>query len=166
MNYRDSVLGMCGVYNHLLAHGRPVAGYVVHCTFVKRKALSFLYGNMANIMYNRFVTEGVITGEYVDFPSSCTDATLEYYCDSYRVEHAGVSASHSNTRLGKPWLGYPYPYCYYWNEMLTCCKRNCSLRHEYGYCHVGDHKSQNCSKSTWKKQSGDKKCSTDVSHDN
>lgn len=155
MTYRDLVLGMAGIHSHLVHAGRPTAGFDAHCLFIKRKAASFLYTNLANILYNRFVTNKVISGEYVDFPSSCGDAMLEFYCDSYRVEH-GVNNSHNSGKSpAKPWSGYPYPFCFFWNERSTCCKRNCSLRHECGYCHTSEHKSQNCSKSNWQKSKGD-----------
>lgn len=151
ITYRDLVLDMAGVHAHLLHSGRPTAGYEAHCLFVKRKAASFLYSNLANILYNRFVTNKVISGEYTDFPSSCGDVTLEFYCDSYRVEHGSSSQNSGVKSPVKPWSGYPYPFCFFWNEHSTCCKRNCSLRHECGYCHTSEHKSQNCSKSLWQK---------------
>lgn len=151
MNYRDLVLGMSGVHAHLVYWGRPTRGYESHCTFVKRKAASFLYTNMANVLYDRMVTEKVISGEYDDFPSSCGDASLQFYCDSYRNERVVGTPSPGQKPGRKPWSGYPYPFCYFWNEMSSCCKRNCSLKHECGFCHTAEHKSQSCAKSTWKK---------------
>lgn len=75
MNYRDLVLGMVGVHSHLVYWGQPTRGYEAHCEFVKRKATSFLYTNMANVLYDRMVTENVIAGVYEDYPSSCGDAS-------------------------------------------------------------------------------------------
>lgn len=77
MNYRDLVLGMAGVHFHLLMNGYPVDGYEAHCLFVKRKSASFLYTNQASILYDRFVTDKVIAGEFKDFPSSCSSSTLD-----------------------------------------------------------------------------------------
>lgn len=37
MNYRDLVLGMAGVHNHLLFHGHPVDGYEAHCLFENQR---------------------------------------------------------------------------------------------------------------------------------
>lgn len=119
MNYRDLVLGMAGVHNHLLINGRPVDGYETHCLFVKRKSASFLYTNQASILYDRFVTDKILAGEFKDFPSSCSDASLEYFCDSYRRESFQVHSSpsqQSGNKGGKPWSGFPYPFCYFYNE--------------------------------------------------
>lgn len=156
MNYRDLVLGMAGVRSHLVFNYRLVMGYDSHCLFVKRKSTTFLYTNMASILYDRFVTDRVISGEYADFPSSCSDASLEFYCDSCRRENGahsvgGGQPSQSPGTGKKPWSGYPYPYCFFGNEMQMCSKRNCGLKHECGYCHVSEHKSKDCQHSTWKK---------------
>lgn len=83
----DLVLGMAGVHSFLKQCNRPTAGYETHCMFIKRKAASFLYTNTANVLYDRFVTDKVISGEYHDYPSACAEGSLEYFCDSYRREH-------------------------------------------------------------------------------
>lgn len=120
--------------------------------FIKRKAASFLYTNTANVRYDRFVTDRVISGEYPDYPSACAEGSLEYFCDSYRREHHVVHGAVSGSRgNSKPWSGYPYPYCFFWNEMPSCSKKSCNLKHECGYCFTSDHKSKDCSKSLWKK---------------
>lgn len=153
MNYRELVLGMAGVHSHLLQHGRPVYGYEQHCLFVKRKSASFLYSNLASTLYDRYVTDKVLSGEFYDYPSSCSDAALEFFCDSYRRDNQVVShnSSQSGKYSAKPWSGYPYPYCYFFNECNGCVKKSCSLKHECGYCHTPDHRSKVCSKSLWKK---------------
>lgn len=158
MNYRDLVLGMAGVRSHLVHNNRPVIGYDSHCLFIKRKSATFLYSNIASILYDRFVSDRVLSGEYIDFPSSCSDAALEFYCDSYRrdgmASHGGGGGQpgHGQRSGGKPWSGYPYPYCYFWNEMPQCAKKNCTLKHECGFCQTIEHKSKDCVKSSWKKQ--------------
>lgn len=151
MNFREMVLGMACVHNHLVQHGRPTIGYDAHCLFIKRKACSFLYTNMANNLYDRYVTDRVMSGEYTDYPHTCNDAAMEFYCDSYRREsNQSYSDRAQSGRSGnKPWSGYPYPFCYFWNEH-NCCKKNCNLRHECGFCHTQDHKSKDCKKSSWK----------------
>lgn len=154
MNYRDLVLGMAGVHNHLLLHGRPVDGYESHCLFVKRKSASFLYTNQASILYDRYVTDKILAGEFKDFPSSCSDACLEYFCDSYRREshQFHISPSSPNGAKGaKPWSGFPYPFCWFFNEGTGCHKKVCHLKHECPYCHSSEHGSKDCAQSTWKK---------------
>lgn len=154
MNYRDLVLGMAGVHSHLLLHGRPVDGYLAHCLFVKRKSASFLYTNQASILYDRYVTDKVIAGEFKDFPSSCSDASLEYFFDSYRREPYQVHSSPltpAGSKGGKPWSGFPYPFCFFHNEGAGCHKQVCNLKHECPYCHSTEHPSKECSQSLWKK---------------
>lgn len=152
MNYRELVLGMAGVHAHLLQNGRPVYGYEQHCLFIKRKSASFLYSNLASTLYDRYVTDKVISGEFWDYPSSCSDAALEFFCDSYRRDIQNPSTVNPNGKSGtKPWSGYPYPYCFFYNECNACVKKSCGLKHECGYCHTPDHKSKECSKSLWKK---------------
>lgn len=158
MNYRDLVLVMAGVHNHLLIHGRPVDGYEAHCLFVKRKSASFLYTNQASILYDRYVTDKILAGEFKDYPSSCSDASLEYFCDSYRREsfQSHTSPSQSNgAKGGKPWSGFPYPFCYFYNEGAGCHKKVCHLKHECPYCHSTEHRSKDCAHSLWKKQRPD-----------
>lgn len=151
MNYRELVLGMDGVHAHLIANNCCVSGYEAHAHFVKRKSVSFLYSNSASVLYDRYVTDRVISGEYLDYPSSCPDASLEYFCDSYRRENTQKNAGNGNYKSGtKPWSGYPFPFCYFHNEGQGCYKKQCNLRHECGYCQMGDHKSKDCSKSQWK----------------
>lgn len=154
MNYRELVLGMAGVHAHLLQCGRPVYGYEQHCLFVKRKSASFLYSNLASTLYDRYVTDKVLSGEFCDYPSSCSDAALEYFCDTYRRENqVAYSGQNANASMSsKPWSGYPYPYCFFFNECNGCLKKSCALNHECGYCHTPDHRSKECSKSQWKKR--------------
>lgn len=153
MNYRELVLGMAGVHSHLLQNGRPVYGYEQHCLFIKRKSATFLYSNLASTLYDRYVTDKVLSGEFWDYPSSCSDAALEFFCDSYRRESQSMSPNggSGNKSTSKPWSGYPYPYCYFFNECSACIKKSCSLKHECGYCHTPDHRSRDCTKSLWKK---------------
>lgn len=150
MNYRELVLGMDGVHAHLLANNRCVSGYEAHALFVKRKSVTFLYSNMASILYDRYVSDRVISGEYLDYPSSCPDASLEFFCDSYRRDVQKPSGVSNFGGGNKPWSGYPFPFCYFHNEGQGCYKKKCTLRHECGYCQVGDHKSKECAKSLWK----------------
>lgn len=138
MNYRDLVLGMASVHNHLLMNGRPVDGYEAHCLFVKRKSASFLYTNQASILYDWVVTDKVLSGEFKDFPSSCADASLEYFCDSYRRESPSTHSPPSNQGVSKglkPWSRFPYPFCFFYNEGKGCYKKTCNLKHECPYCH-------------------------------
>lgn len=150
MNYRELVLGMSCVHSHLVQNGRPTRGYESHCLFIQRKACSFLYTNSANNLYDRYVTDRVMSGELDDYPSTCADAAMEF-CDSYRRENSQIHSEKSpmGKQGNKPWSGYPYPFCYFWNEH-NCCKRNCNLKHECGFCRTPDHKSRDCTKSSWK----------------
>lgn len=138
--------GMDGVHAHLLANNRCVSGYEAHALFVKRKSVTFFYSNMASILYDRY-----FSGEYLDYPSLCPDASLEFFCDSYRRDVVQKSPGRSNYGSStKPWSGYPFPFCYFYNEGQGCYKKKCTLCHKCGYCQVGDHKSKECSKSLWK----------------
>lgn len=92
----------------------------------------------------------MLSGEYLDYPSSCPDASLEFFCDSYRRENSQKTPGVSNKSSIKPWSGYPFPFCYFYNEAQGCYKKQCSLRHECRYCQVGDHKSKECLKTLWK----------------
>lgn len=67
MNYRELILGMAGVHAHLQQHNRVTYGYEQHCLFVKRKSVSFLYANSASVLYDRQVTDKVISGEFSDY---------------------------------------------------------------------------------------------------
>lgn len=96
------------------------------------------------------MTDRVISGEFSDYPSSCSDASLEFFCDTYRRENPTVPVSNQKSSH-KPWSGYPYPYWFFFNECNACVKRSCSLKHECGYCHTPDHQSKDCSKNQWKK---------------
>lgn len=149
MNFRELLLGMSGVHQHLVQNGRPTHGYEMHTLFILRKSVSYLYTNAASVLYEKYVTDKVLSGEFLDYPSSCIDAALEFFCDTYRKQESSSPANASNQK--KPWSGYPYPYCYFFNEGAGCHKKSCSLRHECGYCHVTDHRSKECSKSAWKK---------------
>lgn len=75
-----------------------------------------------------YVTDKVIAGEFNDFPSSCSDVSLEeaYFCDSHRRE-SGANSS----KAGKPWSGFPYPFCVFYNEGAGCHKKVCNLKHAH-----------------------------------
>lgn len=149
VNYRELMLGMDGVHSFLISSGRAVMGYESHCHFIRRKAVSFLYTNLACVLYDKYVTDRVISGEFYDYPAACADASLEFFSDTYRrdVQKPAVTVQKG---AAKPWSGYPYPYCYFFNEGQGCFKKNCSLKHECGFCHTKDHRSKDCVKSTWK----------------
>lgn len=125
--------------------------YELHTLFILQKSVSFLYTNSASVLYEKSITDKVLSGEFLDYPSSCSDLALEYFCDMYR-KHESLSPGNGKNQQ-KPWSGYPYPYCYFYNEGTGCHKKSCSLRHECRFCHVADHRSKDCTKSTWKKSS-------------
>lgn len=87
VNYRELMLGMDGVHSHLINNGRSVIGYEAHCHFIRRKSVSFLYSNLACVLYDRYVTDRIVNGELLDYPSACADASLEFFSDSYRREN-------------------------------------------------------------------------------
>lgn len=149
MNFRELLLGMAHVHQHLIQNGRPTHGYELHTMFILRKSVSFLYSNLASVLYEKYVTDKVLSGEFLDYPSSCSDAAREFFCDTYRRQESSSPTGGKNHQ--KPWSGYPYPYCYFYNEGAGCHKKACTLRHECGFCHVSDHRSKECSKSSWKK---------------
>lgn len=121
MNYRELILGMDGVHFHLLNHGKPMSGYELHCNFVKRKSVNFLYSNLASVLYDKYVIDRVVSGEYIDY-SSCPDACLEFFCESYRRESQKATVGIGNKGGQKPWSGYPYPYCFFHNEWILVSK--------------------------------------------
>lgn len=114
MNFRELILGMAGVHQHLVQQGRPTQGYELHTLFILRKSVSFLYTNSASVLYEKYVTDKVLSGEFIDYPSSCIDAALEFFCHTYRKQES-ISPTTARTQQ-KPWSGYLYPYCYFYNE--------------------------------------------------
>lgn len=146
MNFRELMLGMAHVHHHLVQNGCPTHGYELHTMFILRKSVSFLYTNSASVLYEKYVTDKVVSGEFLDYPSSCSDAALEFFCDTYRRQECTSSGNGRSQQ--KPWSGYPYRYCYFYNEGAGCHKKSCQLKHECGFCHLADHRSKDCAKST------------------
>lgn len=72
---------------------RSVVGYEANCHFVRRKSVSFLYSNLACVLFDRYVTDRVINGEFLDYPLACADASLEFFSDTYRSRYQSKGGS-------------------------------------------------------------------------
>lgn len=154
MNYRELVLGMAGVHSHLLQHGRPVYGYEQHFIPKTQSSLLSIHKLSEYTVWSVCDRQGVV-GRVLRLPIilqwRCTGVFLWHLSDLGTFTHGSGGKT-----SGKPWSGYPYPYCYFFNECNSCVKKSCGLKHECGYCHTPDPCSKECSKSLWKKPtSGD-----------
>lgn len=57
INFREVLLGMSGVHQHLVNNSRPTQGYELHTQFILRKSVSFLYTNSASVLYEKYVKD-------------------------------------------------------------------------------------------------------------